>query len=201
MAKQFIDGWKESKLDFRLIILDNQSTINYDFLSDVEHDFIRVDDQIKSGGCTGAWNTLCRYSVDRGAEKIMGFADDIIPNKSLNILADSTVDDNTIYAPLTDGMINHWNFQKSIAAKPGYRLTVSSLNGFWLSFTRKFWMDKNIDGNLFLMSKSPYIDMWAGQELMMNTWNRKYNTVGQVIGDSWIHHTKLRSWKEARKQH
>lgn len=200
MAKQFIDGWKESKLDFRLIILDNQSTIDYDFLNGVKHDFIRVDDQIKSGGCTGAWNTLCRYSIENGAEKIMGFADDVIPNSSLNILAQNTIDDNTIYAPLTDGMIGAWRFQMSDKPINGFRKTVPSLNGFWLSFTRKFWIDKNVDGDLFLMSKNPYIDMWAGQELMMNVWNKKYNTQGEVIGDCWIHHTKLRSWKEARKQ-
>ena len=200
MAKQFIDGWKKSNLDFRLVILDNESSVNYDFLDSVEHDFLRVDDQVKAGGCTGAWNTLCKYAIDNGAEKIMGFADDIIPNSSLKILAENTVDDNIVYAPLTDGMIDAWAFQKSDKPIEGFRKTVTSLNGFWLSFTKKFWIDKNVDKNLFLMSKNPYIDMWAGQELMMYIWNKEYNTLGNVIGDCWIHHTKIRSWKQAREK-
>jgi len=44
------------------------------------------------------------------------------------------------------------------------------------------------------------MDFWAGQEFMMPVWTSKYGTKVEVIGDAWLHHTKLRSWKQARKK-
>jgi len=201
MAEQFVDGWIEAELPFELVVLDNESTVKFDCLNKIKHHYIRVDNQIDAGGCTGAWNTLCEYAIDNDADVIMGFADDVKPNNSLLTLANETQDDNVMYVPLTDGMINTWIKQKSNAIKPNYREYVSSVNGFWLSFTKGFWKEKQVNKELFIKMNSPYIDEWAGQELMMQVWNNKYKTQGLIVGDTWLHHTKLRSWKDARNKY
>ena len=200
MAENFCKSWKDTKLPFHLIVLDNESDVEYECINDIDHTFIRINNQLEIGGCTGAWNILCQYAIDSGADKIMGFADDVIVNNSLLKFNEFIVDDNTLYGPLTDGQVNHLFYQqKSNKCIPNLHKKTDLLNGFWLGFTRNFWLDKNINGDLFIQMKNPLIDKWAGQELMLSVWRNKYDTRGMIIGDCWIHHSKIRSWKNARQ--
>lgn len=204
MAKEFYESWKNCKFKMNLIILDNESTCDFDFIDTSECEFIRIDNQQANGGITGSWNTLCKVAIERGADVIMGFNDDIILNDSLEVLAESTVDSNKIYVPITDGMHDAWIEQKADGIRKGYRLTVKSINGFFMSFTSEFWHQKSINGNLFIhntFDDDNYIDDWAGQELMLWVWNYLYQTDADIIGDCWIHHKKLRSWKNARNHY
>lgn len=205
VIKEFCDSWRENKFPYKLVILDNASEFDYtDYLMDIEHHMIRVDDESISG-ITGAWNTLCEYAYANGADIITGFSDDVIFDKSFTKFIDSINDNNIVYAPLTNGIVGGpWQFQKSNKAKPGYKHTSNVLNGFWMGFTRKFYEDKNQKGKLFisgLKSGGITMDKWAGQEAMFYYWNSKYNTKCITIGDCWLEHTKLRSWKEARKRY
>lgn len=202
IAKEFYQSWKDCKFRMNLVILDNESTCNFDFIDTTECDYIRIDNQEANGGITGAWNTIVKYAIDKGARVVMGFNDDVVLNDSLEVLATNTIDSNKIYVPVTDGMHDAWIEQKSETFKKGYRLTVKSINGFFMSFTSDFWKQKAVDDKLFIHHKfenGEYIDDWAGQELMLWLWNAKYNTDADIIGDCWIHHKKLRSWKKARK--
>lgn len=201
MANNFIKSWNKTQLPFNLVVLDNESTINYECLDNVKHDYIRVEDQIKIGGITGAWNILCKHAIKKGASKIMGFADDVQVNNSLLKFEHNINNDNILYGPLTDGVQPPFNLQLSKNPHPGKIYNTNLLNGFWLGFTRQFWIDKNTNNNLFIEMKNPLIDMWAGQELMLQVWSKKFNTKGLIIGDSWIHHTKIRSWKNARNKY
>ena len=201
MAINFVESWKKLELPFQLVVLDNESTISFGCLNDIDHHYIRVDNQIESGGCTGAWNILCKYAIDNGAEKIMGFADDVKVNNSLLKFNDAITDDNTLYGPLTDGVNPPFVGQIATEPKFGFRQETNLINGFWLGFTTQFWLDKNVNDELFIEMKNPLIDKWAGQELMLSVWKRKYGTVGLIIGDCWIHHTKIRSWKRARHEY
>lgn len=202
MAKEFCDSWKKSDTPYKLVVVDNESTCDYSqYLNGIDYHLIRVDDQKLAEGVTGAWNTACKYSAEQGAEVITGFADDVRLNKTLEIFVESITDDNTIYAPMTNGVGGPWApFQKSSKPKPGYRKQVKWVNGFWLGFTGQFWKDKHVEGKLFDLNASKSMDFWAGQEFMMPVWREKYGTKVEVIGDAWLHHTKLRSWKEARRR-
>ena len=201
MAKEFCDSWRESNTPYKLVVIDNESTCSYSkYLFGIDHHFIRVDDQKQSEGITGAWNTACKYSVEQGADIITGFADDVHLNPTLEVFVDAITDDNTVYAPMTNGVGGPWApFQKSDKPVPGFRKQVKWVNGFWLGFTGKLWKDKHVDGKLFDLAATPSMDFWAGQEFMMPIWKEKYGTKVEVIGDAWLHHTKLRSWKEARR--
>jgi len=202
MEKEFCDSWRDSDLPYKLIVVDNESTCDYSqYLVGIDYHFIRVDNQKEAKGITGAWNTACEYSVNHGADIITGFADDVHLNPTLKTFVDSIEDDNTIYAPLTNGVGGPWaSFQKSDQPKPGFRKSVKWVNGFWLGFTSQFWKDKQVDRNLFDFNATKSMDFWAGQEFMMPVWTSKYGTKVEVIGDAWLHHTKLRSWKQARKK-
>lgn len=197
MANQFIDSWKNSKLEYNLIVLDNESTTTFDKLSEIPHTFIRVDSQNENGGITGAWNQLIKFSIEKGAKIVTGFADDVKINPSLKSLIDATADEDTVYVPLTDGMLSNWPDQKSNTVKPNYIKEVKLINGFWMSFTDKFYYKRNIDGDLFDLT-NPRIGKWSTQENMFEVWNNSNATKALVVGDCWLHHTKLRSWREAR---
>lgn len=201
VAKRFYKSWLNCNFKTNLIILDNESTCVYDFVNTKECKFIRIDNQELNGGITGAWNVLCKQAVEDGADVIMGFNDDILLNDSLKHLADNTVDSNRIYVPVSNGVFPPWISQISDEIKPNYRVEVDSINGFFMCFTSYFYKEKVVGDRLFLNHKfdnGDYIDDWAGQELMLWVWHRLYKTKGVVIGDCWLHHDKLRSWKNAR---
>lgn len=204
-AYEFCKSWREAALPYKLLILDNQSEVEYDFLKELNYyQYFRVNDQLENGGITGAWNMLCKEAYNQGADIITGFADDVIINDSLVNLINATVDDNILYAPVTNEVPPFFNEQKSDYLRPGYIAESRNINGFWLSFTRSFWEQKQENGALFLEGKLPggdFIDKWAGQELMLRVWENKYKTKGCIIGDCWLRHNKLRSWKKARAKY
>ena len=202
IAIDFCQAWRQEQLPYELLIVDNQSTCTYDdILTDIDHHFIRIDDQLKNKGITGAWNLMCRYSIEHEADIITGFADDVQVNSTLRHFVDAIQDDNTIYGPLTDGVGGPWaQHQKSIEPRPGYSLEVSWVNGFWLGFTSQFWKDKQVAGDLFDFNATAHMDFWAGQEYMIDVWRNRYNTKARVIGDCWMHHTKTSSWQQAREK-
>lgn len=197
MANQFIDSWIASNLGYKLIVLDNESTIEYPKLREVEHTFIRIDNQNFNGGVTGAWNDIIKLAVEKGAKVITGFADDVKVNKSLQLLINSVRDHNTIYVPLTDGMIDVWPLQKSDNPKPNFVKEVKSFNGFWMAFSNEFFNRRHINGSLFDLSRKE-IGKWNTQENALGIWKEKVPTKAVIIGDCWLHHTKLRSWRQAR---
>jgi len=199
MAENFCKAWKDSNMNYQLVVLDNESTCGYNCLKSIPHHFIRIDNQVEHEGITGAWNTLCEYAYRQGAEIITGFADDVQLNNSFQDYIEAIQDTNTVYAPITDGMMMTWGFQKAKEIRPGYRYKSTTLNGFWLGFTREFYEQKAINQKLFDIN-DPHIGYWHGQEHMLQVWNKKHGTIGEVIGDCWIHHTKVRSWKRAREK-
>lgn len=197
IANQFIDSWIASDLGYNLIVLDNQSTDKFDRLQEIPHTFVRVEDQNKNGGITGAWNDIIKLAINKGGKVITGFADDVKINTSLKALVEATVDDDTVYVPLTDGMLDIWPHQKSNQIKPNYTKQVKTINGFWMSFTEEFYRKRQVEGKLFDFSRKE-IGKWDKQENALNLWNESHKTFAVVVGDCWLHHTKLRSWREAR---
>lgn len=198
MANNFIQSWIEADLGYKLLIVDNESTIEYERLKEIEHTYIRVDDQVANDGVVGAWNDLVKLAFREGAEIIMGFADDVKVNKSLEALVEATERDDTWYGPLTDGMHMNWPTQKSAGIRPGFTEKVKSLNGFWLSFTAEFYNQRKTDtGDMFDLTRKE-MGRWCNQENMIYIWNETIPTYCEVIGDCWMHHTKHRSWLRAR---
>jgi hypothetical protein len=134
----------------------------------------------------------------------MGFNDDILLNDSLEYLANYATDSNRIYVPVSNGVFPPWVYQVSDKPKPNYKMEVNSINGFFMCFTSEFYKDKVVNDKLFInhrFDNGDFIDEWAGQELMLWLWDRLHGTKGMVIGDCWLHHDKLRSWKNARKHY
>jgi len=200
---EFCDSWRKSKLPYTLVVLDNESDISYaEHLKGIPHHYMRVDNQVENGGLTGAWNQLAKFAYENGADIITGFNDDIQFNDTFHKYVESITDDNTVYAPLTNGIAGGpWQWQKSNGVKHGYRYESNIVNGFWFGFTSKFYEDKSENGVLFDVKITSDMDDWAGQEFMFPYWSKKYNTRCLTIGDCWLHHTKLRAWKVARNTH
>lgn len=199
IANQFIDSWKASDLGYNLIVLDNESTDKFVRLEEISHTLIRVDNQNQNGGITGAWNDIVNLAISKGGKIITGFADDVKINKSLKALVQATVDDDTIYVPLTNGMLEIWPDQKSNQIKPNYIKEVNAVNGFWMSFTDKFYRKRQVENRLFDLNRKE-IGKWDKQENALNLWRECCATKAIVIGDCWLHHTKLRSWRKAREK-
>jgi hypothetical protein len=204
VAKNFYKSWEQLNYKVNLIILDNESTCEFDFVDTKKCTFIRIDNQLESGGITGAWNRLCREAIKIDSDIIMGFNDDIILNDSLQYLAEATIDDNKLYVPVTNGMLPPWVNQISNKRIEGYRKVTNFVNGFFMSFTSNFWKHKSINNDLFIkkrITNSDKIDEWQGQELMLWVWKDLHGTMGEIVGDCWLHHEKLRSWKKARDKY
>lgn len=216
-AENFCKSWKEANLPYNLLVLDNASTCKFTCLDDIDCSYIRIENQEENFGITGAWNLLSRKAFESGADVIAGFNDDILINRSLKNLIDATVDDNTVYGPLTDRLIPPFGGQKSNYVVPGYRRFTNRISGFFFSFTRKFWLDKQINKNLFLLKKDflnftqykdkltekdfteltalfSRVDIWREQESMFEIWSILYNTKQCIVGDTWLQHLSLRDW-------
>jgi hypothetical protein len=205
MAEEFFTAWKNGNFPYSLVVLDNESTCSYEkYLDGIDHHFIRIDDQLANGAITGAWNQVCKFAIDQGAEIITGFNDDVKLDQTFPKFIEAIVDHNTVYGPVTNGIKSGpWQSQKSSSTKPGWTSTVRTLNGFWIGFTRNFYLDKAIDSELFIRGQysSMNLNDWSGQEAMFDHWKSKFSTQCKIIGDCWINHTKLRSWTKAKERY
>ena len=201
-AVKFINAWRKHSMPYSLVVVDNASTYNFKCLSEVDHHFIRVDDQSKTG-ITGAWNLAIKFAYDQGAEIITGFSDDVEVDDTFHAFIDAIQDDNTIYGPLSTAP-TFVTEQTSRKIRPGSTVDVKVLHGFWLGFTRGFFETKHVEWSLFdtsVQNTTRKVGRWGGQEYMMEVWKRKHQTVCRVVGDCLLHHSRINAWSKAHRKY
>ena len=73
-------------VNFKFIIIDNSSTskFSHSLLKEPNIHYHYIEDQIKNGGLTGAWNLGIRKCYEEGCDVILNSNDDIIFNPSIN---------------------------------------------------------------------------------------------------------------------
>jgi GT2 family glycosyltransferase len=95
-------------------VFDNESEhyANYKvaYFCSINNDFtyIRVDDQNKNGGLTGAWNMGIDLCIQNGCDIIFIINDDILIDGTWRFFVSSIVDDNVIYGPITNAPGHAW---------------------------------------------------------------------------------------------
>lgn len=95
-------------------VFDNESDHNEtykvaDFCS-TNNDFIyiRIDDQNKNGGLTGAWNKGIDLCIQKECNIIFIINDDILINDTWRFFVSSIVNDNVIYGPVSNKPGHAW---------------------------------------------------------------------------------------------
>lgn len=97
-----------------ICVFDNESTHNEthkvsDFCN-IHDDFIyiRIDNQHKNGGLTGAWNQGIDLCIQNACDIIFIMNDDILINDTWQLFVSSIVEHNVIYGPITNNPGHAW---------------------------------------------------------------------------------------------
>jgi len=197
---------------FELFIIDNQSEPQfpmerYEHLTNIHYTY--VENQYLTG-VTGAWNLGAYQAYENGCDLINICNNDLYFNDTLDtylsiILKDGNID-NTIFAPVTDGInpqhIQHYKAaQKGIHEAVGNRGGLQTLCGIMYTFTPNFYKQYGHTEEEFIPLEHKYNEgdgKWGGQEgAVMIMWEN--GAVMKVIKQGWFHHDKLFSYRTAKK--
>tara|TARA_R110000851_G_scaffold275092_4_gene427711 strand:- start:1503 stop:2219 length:717 start_codon:yes stop_codon:yes gene_type:complete len=188
--------------DYHIYIIDNGSDIETDFSNHGLKDKITYEyiENQWTTGVTGAWNIGTKLAIEDGCKIIIGFADDLIWNESINDFIDlikNEYSSNIVYGPLSNAGGNSQTFdtaQNWIKNHNGY------LHGFLWGFTDKlFYKVKQPNGDFLDTTLKVQDGKWGGQEFILNAYKSKYGIQFKIFGPTWIYHKKLTAWKEARE--
>ncbi|SDH18366.1 glycosyltransferase family 2 protein [Nitrosomonas sp. Nm132] len=95
-------------------VFDNESSHKDNFkvadFCNARNDFryIRIDDQNKNGGLTGAWNKGVDLCIQNDCEIIFIMNDDILINETWEHFVSSLIADDVIYGPITNNPGHAW---------------------------------------------------------------------------------------------
>jgi hypothetical protein len=189
--------YESAKFDFTLYLIDNESNEYYDIpYDDIKYTYI--ENQIKNGAVTGAWNLGINQAIKDDCDIIIEVNDDIIFNDSINNLVDeinnSDEKDITIFSCVTDNV--SLITQKQTDEKT--KLNVNKFVGFLIAFTREFYIKYEKNGKLF-NPKPKY--MWAHQEMELGRRVLKSGGYIVIIRNCFVNHKHLCTWKKLDKKH
>jgi GT2 family glycosyltransferase len=193
--KRYIDH------EYSIFIIDNSSDENLqeDFRHTAEN-YTYIDDQLKAGGLTGAWNFAVKQCYDDGCDIILNSNEDVefrpTINSFINKIFEHKDNDVGLYGPITSRSGLSTSHQaRSIDDENDNIIEMYNyaLNGFFLGFTRDFYTKFNQDGNIFSTQKR---DMWGGQEVELHSRNTPMGMRSFIVENSFIHHKKHRSWSK-----
>ena len=193
--KRYIDH------EYSIFIVDNSSDKNLqkDFQHKVEN-YTYIDDQLKNGGLTGAWNLVVKQCYDDGCDIILNSNEDVKFRPTINSFINKIYKHKNkgvgLYGPITSRSGLSTDHQaRSIDDENDNIIEVHdyALNGFFLGFTRDFYTKFHQDGDIFSTQKR---DMWGGQEVELHSRNTPKGMRSFIVENSFIHHTKHRSWSK-----
>ena len=185
--------------DISIYIVDNQSEFKLDIPKDAK--YIRIDNQYETG-LTGAWNTGILAAYNDGCDIIINCNDDLWFNDTINKFINYICNDynkNIIYTALTNGVLGG----PQLANGPSIGIKQIScsrdndvVNGFFFAFTKEHYEMYRYTNLQYFPLKHEYDGgdgKWGGQEgywLILN----KLGVSGVVVLETFIPHTKYRSW-------
>jgi hypothetical protein len=211
LLKTFLDSFRDSnfKYDYCIYISDNQSSIEFDYPSDLNIKVIHIEDQ-SILGLTGAWNLGLNYAYLDGCDLLWNFNDDIVLNESVNTFVDTILNipnyELGIYGPLSNEGGN-----KAPNNSPGPKQGITLLdvkkesmanvpNGFSFAITKEVYsLYRYSDNNFFPINHKMNggDGKWGGQEgyfsLISDDKLKFY-----LINECWLEHIKFKAWEVAR---
>jgi hypothetical protein len=211
---QFIDEYIRSLCQYALFpykvyLIDNSSDEPYNYmtwLDMVNIEFTYIEDQFELG-ITGAWNLGIHQAYEDGCDLIVGMADDMYFNETINYFVNAIYKhqfkDDCLYGPVSNGI---WSKTKQFQERPIPEIFELSgkgkdiPNGFFFAFTPKFYEKfRHSERELFAL-KHKYDGgdgKWGGQEgefwRMAEDGARFF-----IVGPCWLHHHKLQGYKDVR---
>lgn len=200
LLNRFCTTLKESiNYDINIYIVDNQSEFNLDIPEYAN--YIRIDNQYELG-LTGAWNMGISYAYNDGCDIIINCNDDLWFNDSINKFIEYIQNDynqNVVYTALTDGVLGGPQLAsqagtgtKKISCTTGDEV----VNGFFFGFTKEHYETYRYNDLEYFPLKHEYDGgdgKWGGQEgywLIL----QKLGVYGIIVLDTFVPHTKYRSW-------
>lgn len=189
------------KFDFNLYVVDNASQHPLNLPNNAI--LIRVDDQT-IGGITSAWNLGINRAYEDGCDIIINCNDDVWFNDTINALINYVIEDNNtdaVYGALTNGVLG--GTQLSNKPKSGIQLKKAHdpLNGFCFAMTRLHYEKFRFEENKYFNKNNKYNGgdgKWGGQEGQFIE-NSEKGLIGIVVNECFIHHDKIRGWKQLIK--
>ena len=212
-----------SKCEKFVCVLDNESSHkdNYkvaDFCK--AHDdflYVRIDDQHKNGGLTGAWNNGIDLCIQNDCEAIFIMNDDILINESWEYFVSSVISDNTIYGPISNNPGHVWvdnkriktQFAKNNQSRNENPIKVGFVNGFCFACTAKTFLNNMYDEKHYFNPDFPFEGNETEFQLRLfnltpthdNKQNKKMlgallaHDRAMVVPRCYVYHYKNKAWK------
>tara|TARA_Y100001973_G_C5186068_1_gene327892 strand:+ start:1137 stop:1886 length:750 start_codon:yes stop_codon:yes gene_type:complete len=201
------------KYDFNIYIIDNESQYDLQFPKDERIKYTRIDNQFEKG-LTGAWNLGLNIAYEDGCDFLIQCNDDLWFNDTINfwIKAMSELDEpngnNVVYAAMTNGVFrpSHQYADKEKDTNEILRLNCKSgdygdtPNGFCFAFSNKHYEKFRYKEDEYFNQNHKHCvndGKWGGQEGQFIE-NSEKGLFCLVIKGCFIHHDKIRDWRQAR---
>ena len=205
----FIDN---IEYDYKIFIIDNQSDKNIkNSFSNENIDYTYIDNQILSGGLTGAWNLGVSKCYEDNCDVIINSNEDVLFKQSINSFVETIYNfddkENALFGPITNvGGTSTYHQQRQTEEERDSIIEVTNrfsshggqgyaLNGFFLGFNKEFYKKFNVLGNIFSTKEK---DMWGGQEVELFDRNTPLGMRSFILENCFIKHKKNISWKRRR---
>ncbi len=201
----YIDSFiKIRKDNYFLYVIDNTSVkkLSHPEMESLWFDYEYIEDQ-KISGLTGAWNRGVKKAVDDGCDIILNTNNDLILNESthslIEIISTHEHSDKSLYGPVTsrDGVSTDHQARNGIGDRLIETTDHYALNGFFNAFTKEFFNNFNVGGNLYSTNKK---DMWGGQEVELHNRGKKDGMKSFIVEHCFVEHIKYRSWLSAKNK-
>lgn len=186
--------------DKTIYVIDNASQYPSNIFTYPNVKYFKIEDQ-SIEGITGAWNQGIYNAIKDECDIIINTNDDIIFNKDVNkfiehIHTDPRSDD-TVYSPLTNGvLVDH---QRSKGPKEGTFYT-KHIGGFLFGFTKEHYNKYKFNDFCYFNKNNKYNEgdgVWGGQEGQFIE-NCERGATCKIVNFCWVDHNKQRGWKKAR---
>tara|TARA_R110001583_G_scaffold2725_10_gene19060 strand:+ start:5389 stop:6027 length:639 start_codon:yes stop_codon:yes gene_type:complete len=190
LIKNFVESCKSLKYNHKIYVFDNASEepikLNY---NNVELTYIK--DQTKRG-LTGTWNDGTNRAYFDNCDIILVSNDDVTLNSSVNTFIDNIKNNNTLYGPVSNGILAGPQLSNSMGAGVVDVTNRVALNGFFFGFTRNF-INNYIQKNGFLFNENY---PWGGNEEEFQSRIWKLGANSKIIKECYLEHIKIRGWKQ-----
>lgn len=200
-----IDRYVES--NHKIYIIDNGSDKELKYTNSDKIHYTKITDQFELG-LTGAWNIGLDLAAKDNCDIIIQCNDDLWFNQTINIFIDTIIEsdnEDIVYCPMTNGVLT----PPQLSNGPGIgtmKLNCkgwgSVPNGFFFGFTNNHYNKYKFEENKYFNVNNKHNNndgKWGGQEGQFIESADK-GLYGLLIKECFVHHDKLRSWKEGKKR-
>jgi len=191
---------KNITCNYTVYVIDNQSQYQIDLAKYNNIVYEKILDQ-SIEGLTGAWNKGMYLAYKDDCDVIINSNDDLVFNKTINdfitFISNDSNSLNTIYGPLSNGILSGPQFSNSI--KPGTQ-DIDIVNGFLFAMTKEHYKKYAYTPEKYFNINNKHNGgdgKWGGQEGQFIE-NKEFGLKCKVLNFCWIEHFKERAWKKAK---